>query len=115
MLKNCVSMAEMSKLVSKVHSRHDSQLNGQKAKLREYQHFCSSMEKKYSPSTSLKKESGQAKKYPLMIRQCASPKTFQFRGSTPQLGAKGELGSTSSSNAGGTFNIWLSEKYNFNC
>lgn len=42
-LKNCFSVNEMSKLINKVHSRHDSQLNHQKAKVKEYNNFCSSM------------------------------------------------------------------------
>lgn len=33
-LQNCFSVNEMSKLVNKVHNRHDSQLNCQKEKLK---------------------------------------------------------------------------------
>ena len=101
----------MSKLVNKIHTRHESKLNYQHEKIKDYRNYCASMEKKYSPKVSTskeRKENRMAKQqYPPTIKKCASPKTLQFRSS---IGPKWELGSTCSSNA---FGVWTAEKYSF--
>ena len=84
-LKNCFSEVEVQQLIKKVHRQEEK--SQEKQKLKHYHHYCSSIERKYSPNAVARKQPSQFKKAaPLTIKPPPYTSTYKNQRSVVNYG-----------------------------